>query len=134
MTVRNVTSALVGVLLVVFFALWPVSHAADGPRKADFVSMIALIAVPEKYDGQTVLSSGYLKVFGLEATLYFSKEDGNVNNMLNAVSIDVPKALEATLTKYHNHYVMIYGQFSKRTPSQISAGTLRVEQINHIKR
>ncbi len=79
------------------------------------------------------MTSGYLKVFGLEATLFVYKEDAVINNMLNAVSVSVAKELEADIAQSGGTHVTIYGRFTKRASGQIAAGTLHPDRIIPIK-
>ncbi|RYZ98847.1 MAG: hypothetical protein EOP47_18305 [Sphingobacteriaceae bacterium] len=82
-------------------------------KYAGDISMINLIANPEKYEGYLVRVHGYLNLQFESDRLYFHKED--YNNSIRENSLWVSGRGDEKFTeamKCNNHYVLIEGTFS----------------------
>jgi len=109
------------------------SRSEDQPREEPIVvSIVRLIAVPDRYDGKKILTFGFGE-FGLENNiLYLSKSDADHGILANSVWISLdsyggePKAL-------HRGYIEVEGTFDAsvlRGPGwQHFAGLIRATAI-----
>lgn len=67
-----------------------VAQGWDGERSEEFsygISMVHLIAHPERFDGRTVILQGYLKVRGSHSALFISHRDLEDGLTFNSVGI-----------------------------------------------
>jgi hypothetical protein len=117
MNVSRAASALSIAVLV--FCLKPISaqiagyYPKGGPDTgAEEVSLVQLIATPERYDGKTVRLIGYLHLEFEGDAIYFHHEDFVDGITKNAVWIDLPKDISPSETKAVNdHYVICTAKF-----------------------
>ena len=87
------------------------AHLAGQQQKPVRVSLVQLIATPERYDGKQVSVVGFL-VFGFEGDwLCLHKEDYDNGIDANGVRIDRTKDMSRDLEKLHRNYVQIVGVF-----------------------
>jgi hypothetical protein len=90
----------------------------DGP-----VSLIQLIANPEKYDGTHVLVVGFLRLEFEGNALYVHEDDYKNNIYGNAIGIGVTKKWKWSKEELNMHYVMLGGTF-KAGKSNLHTGTI----------
>lgn len=83
------------------------SVAADEARP---VSMIQLIANPDKYDGKLVVVFGYLTL-AERPSLYIHREDATQALMTNALWVDSSEPMRQEMAKVSQKYVKIVGRF-----------------------
>lgn len=98
------------VLLVIFFSIGMVV----GARAAEVrdISVIQLIATPERFDGQRVRVIGYLRLEFEGNALYLHREDYENRIWKNGVAMDLTDAQLNKAAKINNGYVMVEGTFS----------------------
>jgi hypothetical protein len=88
------------------------------------ISMIQLIATPEKFDGKMVSVVGFLAIGTEDARLYFSQEDYRHVIMDNGVWVDVNKEINRNIEKLDLHYVTLVGVFKEKgLPLHFPGGT-----------
>ncbi|HYJ07200.1 MAG TPA: hypothetical protein VEX43_18875 [Chthoniobacterales bacterium] len=104
----TLTSAL---LLTVLAAFTAEGEAADMTQD---VSMVQLIATPEKFDGKLVGVLGFLNLEFEGDALYLHREDLLQRLHKNAVWVDRTEAIERDTKKLNKHYVLIEGTFDAR--------------------
>jgi hypothetical protein len=88
------------------------------------VTLVHLIASPERYDGQIVLASGYLHYRFEDSALYLSKEDADYLEAANAVWVTYaascqvrllpelePRPCREAVGEADGQYVMLKGRF-----------------------
>ena len=92
-------------LLVCFSAL--PSRAADGEMPQD-VSIIQLLATPEKFDGKLVRVIGFLCLAFEGDAVYLHREDFDHGLTQNALWVDVPEKRDESLSR---KYVLLEGTF-----------------------
>ena len=91
--------------------------AAGQQQKPLPVSMLQLIATPERYDGKQVSVVGFL-VFGFEGDwLYLHKEDRDNDILANCIRVDRTKQMSRDLEKLDRNYVQIVGRFRQEVIS-----------------
>ena len=99
----------------------------SGPE-ARAVSMIQLIATPERYEGRLVRLAGVFQ-FGMEeSALYLHREDADLLNGENGVWIDGKEGLtEKDYQALSGSYVLVEGVFTSKSRGHMGmfAGELR---------
>jgi hypothetical protein len=85
------------------------------PRYIRGISIITLIANPEKYEGDTVMVAGFLNLEFEGNALYIHKEDYEHRMYKNSLWVDIDRdSLKlSTINKYNKKYVEIEGVFSQ---------------------
>jgi hypothetical protein len=78
------------------------------------VSIINLIATPERYDGKMISVVGFLSIESEDARLYLGQEDYRRNNMGNGIFIDTNKEVTRDIEAKDLHYVGLVGVFKKK--------------------
>ncbi len=106
---------------VLFFSLATISGAdrARQQRRAIVpqptgVSIINLIATPERYDGKMISVVGFLSIESEDARLYLGQEDYRRNNMGNGIFIDANKEVTSDIETKDLHYVGLVGVFRQK--------------------
>jgi hypothetical protein len=98
-------------VLIVAVLLWVVV-AFVGPAKAgdtpEDVSVVQLIATPEKFDGKFVRLIGFLCIAFEGDAIYLRREDLEKGIPRNGLWVDIP---EKTDPKLSMHYVLVEGVF-----------------------
>lgn len=98
---------LIGSVVLVLF-LAPLFLAVERPEQ---VSLIQLIARPEKYDGRLINIIGYLSLDREHSALYLHKEDFDHSLMSNAVSVHPTEAMLRDRQELRGRYVILIGVF-----------------------
>jgi hypothetical protein len=95
-------------------------EAAEQKRKeiSYNVSIIRLIASPEKYDGKRVTVRGFLKLEFEGDALYLHREDYERSLVTNSVGIILSKSQIKAFRKYDRQYVVLSGVFSRCDETQ----------------
>jgi hypothetical protein len=75
------------------------------------VSMIQLIATPEKFNGKIVRVFGYLHLEFEGDGLYLHKDDEREGLTRNGIWFDRSPEVEATPKRFTDHYVLVEGRF-----------------------
>jgi hypothetical protein len=115
-------------LLVVFSVLLvSSSNILDSAQKTIVpqpinVSMINLIATPEKFEGKLISVVGFLAIESEDARLFLSEEDYRQYIPENGVFIDVNKEVSRNMEKVDRHYVSLVGVF-KQKGAGVSVGS-----------
>jgi hypothetical protein len=95
------------ILIVALFALNAQGIAAEIPE----VSLIQLIATPDKFDGKRVMVVGVSEIEFEGNALYLHKEDRDLSLYKNALWLEVPKDKEALWKAHSSKYVLVVGTF-----------------------
>ncbi len=74
------------------------------------VSIVQLIANPEKYDGKLVATAGFL-MLGERPALYLHQEDADHALIENALWLDTTDKMRRHRDELHHKYVVITGTF-----------------------
>jgi hypothetical protein len=99
------------VLLLV--TLTPVTRTASdtGVPNAELVSLVRLIATPEKYDGKAVQVVGFLRLEFEGNAVYIHEVDYKSGITKNAVWVDRNAKVNDRADALNMHYVMLLGTF-----------------------
>jgi hypothetical protein len=86
--------------------------AQEGPKQ---VTLIQLIAEPQKFDGQLVTTQGFLRVQGghhdiVSYSLYLHKEDAQ-NLLAESILLVPKKQMQRSIEKLEHEYVTVTGRF-----------------------
>lgn len=84
-------------------------------RTDSTVSLIRLIASPEKYDGKKVRVIGYLHLEFEGDALYLHKEDYNAAISKNGLWINISRDSATRAMKYNNRYIIMEGVFDAKS-------------------
>jgi len=89
-----------------------VKKVVKTPRFIRGISIVALIANPEKYEGDTVMVAGFLNLEFEGNALYIHKDDYEHRIFKNSIWVDVDRdSLKSYFNKYNQKYVMVQGVF-----------------------
>src|ERR1700676_3140899 len=104
----------IAAMLILLFGLPTVFRSSASPSSPDEppgpsvnVSMIHIIATPEKFDGKLISVVGFLGVDPEDARLYVSEEDYKRYIPGNGVWIDENKQMQRDIEHIDLHYVTI---------------------------
>ena len=61
--------------------------AANSPSASNSVSLVSLIANPDKFSGKSILVSGFLSIEPKDNRLYLSESDANYDLVANAINL-----------------------------------------------
>jgi len=87
----------------------PAKAEEEAPRD---ISLINLIATPERFDGKRVRLVGFLRIEFEGNALYLHEEDLRQGITDNAVWIDLPKGTDRKhYAPLSDHYVLVEGRF-----------------------
>jgi hypothetical protein len=86
------------------------------------VSIVQLVASPEKYDGKRVMFLGVLALENEGDAVYLSHEDYSHGMPYNRVRIEPNKVVNADCGEADGKYVVIVGVFSAPGPTEDSTG------------
>ncbi len=78
------------------------------------VSIINLIATPERYDGKMISVVGFLSVESEDVRLYLNQEDYQHEIGGNGIFIDANKEVTKNLESKDLHYVVLIGIFKQK--------------------
>jgi hypothetical protein len=93
------------------------------------VSLISLIANPEKFDGKEVMVIGYLRLEDEGDIIYVGEQDYLHSITKNGIWIERNNAMTTDIEKLDSNYVVIVGVFSLNVrghQSSASGGIVRV--------
>lgn len=96
------------------------------------VSIINLIASPEKYDGKKVRVMGYLTLYFESSVLYLHKVDFDNAITKNGVWVDVSRAGLDSLKSYNNNYVIIEGTFDSHMNGHMDMNSGNIKNITSL--
>jgi hypothetical protein len=100
---------LIAVICVFLSSLWAIPTTAQEPTD---VSMVQLIANPEKYDGKLVRVIGFLRMEFEGNALYLHREDYEKHIAANGIWVDVTSAMNKQEKTLNSRYDIIEGVFS----------------------
>ncbi len=84
----------------------------DAGNDSQDVSLIQLIANPEKYDGKQVRFIGFLRIEFEGNAIYFHREDYERGLGRNAIWVDIPSDMKTSeKSATDKHYVICVGVF-----------------------
>jgi hypothetical protein len=125
----HIIGRLVLPLLALLFTLLVIPSKADQPLD---VSMVQLIANPEKFDGKHIRVIGFLRIEFEGNALYFHREDYEIGLLKNAIWVDVTPQMEKQSSKFNMQYVLLEGIFSASEKGHMDAFSGSIKRINRV--
>jgi len=103
-------------VVVLVLVLFPAtSTSEDEARMPRAVSLVELIANPDRFEGQLILVAGYLGLDPPDGNMiYLHKEDYDHGILFNAVDIELNKEAWVEREKLDLNYVRVVGVFRGR--------------------
>lgn len=108
---------------------------AEPRRDHPIVSLVRLIANPERYHNQHIRVEGYLVVEFEGTGIYLSKQDADHGMMANAFRVAFDRA-KIPFDSYHgpvrfaNHYVTLEGTFNMENPGHWQGAITNVDRVS----
>jgi hypothetical protein len=115
--------------LSILAAVLVAAISASGAEPVD-VSMIQLLATPEKFDGKFVRTYGFLRLEFEGKALYLHKEDYTNALTKNSVWVDVPETGE--YLSLNMHYVLVEGVFNAKSHGHLGLFGGTLEKISRV--
>jgi hypothetical protein len=101
-----------------FLGCWVLAgQVAIAPEQPKYVSIIQLIANPEKFDGELVVAGGFLSVTGHrrpameESTLFLHREDAENLLLPNSIWLEPTAEMKRNRKELNGMYVAVTGRF-----------------------
>ena len=101
-------------LFAVVSALLPCAGSQASQRPGNEVSLIQLIANPERYEGQTVSVSGFLHLEFEGNFICLHREDCEQHLYQNSLWVNPSADLRSHIHELNDHYITLYGQFTAK--------------------
>jgi hypothetical protein len=119
--------------LLIPLAVSQIAGAAPSPApvKPTEVSLIAVIANPERFDGRTLRLTGLLNLTGETNALYINKADLHAGLRRNAAYLDITLLPFGPSRRLSGHYVDATGVFNARSNGRygLYTGVLKVSRL-----
>lgn len=110
MNMRRLAPWMMAALLALNFGFAQLAHAA----RPQTVPMQQLLADPQRFEGQRVRTTGFLRLEFEANALYLTRDDFNNTVMQHAVWLDLTNAQLRKLSKLNNGHVVVEGIFSAK--------------------
>lgn len=93
------------------------------------VTLVQLIANPEKFDGRLIRVIGFLRLAFEGNVLYLHREDYENAILGNGIWVEVTPAITTQSATLNVHYVLLEGVFSSRNRGHMSMWSGAIKQI-----
>jgi hypothetical protein len=118
-------------ILLSFLLTLSTARADDGITPMD-VSMIQLIANPEKFDGKTVVLTGFMNLEFEGNALYLHRDDFVYGQMKNGLGLTLSEGLAKSVSRWTRHYVRVEGVFNAREAGHFGMYSGAIEQVTRV--
>ena len=109
---RSLAIAIVCLTLASLARPQMVGYTAEHHTPAEQVSLLQLIASPERYDGKVVAGIGFLDLEFEGNAIYLHREDFDLGESRNALWVDVPREMAVMQQRtVSGLYVICVGRF-----------------------
>ena len=124
-------SIALNIAVLLFVGVFSLGAVDD---QAEDVSLIQLIATPERFNGKHVNVTGFLRLGYETASLYLSKQDYDNVILDNTVYIDVTDEIAKNKDQLNLKYVRLQGTFRAKKPVRtIPESRGRITNITYFK-
>ena len=106
------------------------SSAAEDPLG---LSLVQLIANPDRYEGKRVRVKGYCHLEFEEQSLYLHREDADLMNTSNAVWLEL-EASDVDQAKPNEQFVLVEGIFTGKSRGHLGAWSGTIRDITRLER
>jgi hypothetical protein len=118
--------------IVVALLLWAAVVGAEVRQDASGVSLLQLLATPERYDGVLVRTIGFLWLEFEGNKLYLHREDYEHAIVKQAVWLDFPQDPTAEQRRLRGNYVLVEGVFNAKRGGHMGLSTGAIEKISRL--
>lgn len=110
-------------------------QAQGDPREAALpVSLVQLIATPERFDGKLVGVVGFCNLEFEGDAIYLHREDFESSLLRNAVALQIPPSLRAQGKDLSRQYVIVEGRFRAPQPGAVNLWAGGLEAVRRFER
>jgi hypothetical protein len=126
--------------LVVGLIGWAALSSGEGKVRAESpdvptpVSLVQLIATPERFDGKLVGLVGFCHLEFEGDAIYLHREDFDALLTRNAVAIDLPSSVPPEFQGLSGKYVIVEGRFRAPGPGIVTHWCGRLEAVQRLER
>ena len=122
----------VAVVLAAALSLSSASTRAGSERQVEDVSLVQLLATPERFHGKRVQVIGFLRLEFEGDALYLHQEDYRRGISKNAIWVDLPDAIRRNSKKLTDRYVIAGGTFDSSAHGHMGmfSGTLKIVRLD----
>lgn len=121
--------AFVRILLLLSLFLSSVTASAQG---VEDVSILQLIATPEKFDGKMILVIGFLRLEHEGNVLYLHEDDYKHGISKNGVWIVTTDEIRKRAAQLNMRYVLVKGTFKSSDKGHISPNSGSITNITNV--
>jgi hypothetical protein len=122
-------SIIVGLSVAITLATL-ITHARSDEKAKD-VSLVALIATPERFQGTLIRTSGYLRLEFEGDAIFMTKSDADHRISKNGLWVSAEE-FRARKNEVHNRYVFIEGRFSAQILGHMDAYSGAITNVTGI--
>lgn len=110
----------------IFITLGLLASPLVGHKEPQEISLVGLIGNPDKYDGQTVMVIGFLKIEPEGTTLSLSFEDYEHSISKNSIWIEASPEMLRNVESLDMNYVLLVGTYNSHKEGHMAccSGTL----------
>jgi len=112
-----------------FFFAFHAMVAQCSPQQPLQVSMLQLIATPERYEGKKIRVTAFLHLEFEGDAIYLHREDYANAIASNSIAIELTDVEVIKFKKFQNSYVLIEGQFASTARGHFGAGQGLISRI-----
>lgn len=122
-----------GVKFVIFaISIAGFATHAFAAEPVEDVSLLQLIATPERFEGKVIRTVAYLRLEFEGDAVYLHREDSEKTIFKNGIWIDVTESQRKVATKYNNSYVSIEGTFDSNGKGHFGLWAGSLKKINNL--
>jgi hypothetical protein len=109
--------------ILLLAVLLPISRNSSSELNStlpESVSMLQLIANPDKFDGKQVGVIGFLRLEFEGNELFLHQDDCTYGIAKNGIEVNVNSTMKADAAELNMHYVLLVGTFNATKPGYVS--------------
>ena len=131
MTHRSLIPCLFAGILFLFCQNPALSDPKDSPSaEPQDVSMVQMIANPEKFDGHRVRIIGFVKLEFEGNAIYLHQEDFDHGMTRNGLWLNISEDIRTRSKEFDGHYCLIEGKFNAGAKGHLGMFSGSIEDIN----
>ncbi len=108
---RSIHYLVIATLALLFGSL---SASAEGPEKAETVSIVQLLANPEKYEGKLISARGFVRLEFEGNAIYLHKEDYEQSLYSNGLWLNAKDCKRVDGQEFDTGYAWVTAHFTAR--------------------
>lgn len=127
----RIPHVFLAMFMLSFLLVLQPARAADDSMPID-VSMIQLIANPEKFDGRKVMVTGFMNLEFEGDALYLHRDDFVYGQMKNGLGLTLSERQAKAARRWSRHYVRVEGVFNAREAGHFGMYAASIGQVTRI--